>query len=134
MRNIEASPWLGHTELRKTEKSVEATRMPYTFGLDVALSRPKTDEASDSKMPETDFSKTPPPPVATTPAERAQIEAMVASFKAAAAKPDATPADRVRLDAMAKALEAAQTKTNYTAPAKSIFGPASATTAGGTKP
>lgn len=45
MRNIEASPWMGHTDLRKTEKSAEATRMPYTFGLDVALVTPKNDVA-----------------------------------------------------------------------------------------
>ena len=134
MRNIEVSPWMGHADLRKTENSHDSSRMPYTFGLDVALSRPKTDEAGDSKMPETDLSKMPAPPVATTPAERAQVEAMVSDLKAASTKPNATPADRARLDAMAKALEAAQTKTNYTTPAKSAFGPASATTAGGTKP
>jgi len=51
MKNIEASPWLGHTELRKTEKSVEVTRMPYTFGLDIALSRPKPDQVTDSGAP-----------------------------------------------------------------------------------
>jgi len=51
MKNIEASPWLGHTELRKTEKSAEATRMPYTFGLDIALSRPKADQVADSGAP-----------------------------------------------------------------------------------
>jgi type IV pilus assembly protein PilN len=51
MKNIEASPWLGHTELRKTEKSTEATRMPYTFGLDIALSRPKPDQVADAGMP-----------------------------------------------------------------------------------
>jgi type IV pilus assembly protein PilN len=51
MKNIEASPWLGHTELRKTEKSAEATRMPYTFGLDIALSRPKPDQVADSGAP-----------------------------------------------------------------------------------
>jgi type IV pilus assembly protein PilN len=44
MRNIEASPWMGHADLRKTENSHDSTRMPYTFGLDVALSRPKSDE------------------------------------------------------------------------------------------
>jgi type IV pilus assembly protein PilN len=44
MRNIEASQWMGHADLRKTENSHDASRMPYTFGLDVALSRPKPDE------------------------------------------------------------------------------------------
>lgn len=47
MRNIEASPWMGHTDLRKTEKSNEATttRMPYSFALDVTLTTPKNDAA-----------------------------------------------------------------------------------------
>jgi type IV pilus assembly protein PilN len=45
MRNVESSPWMGHTDLRKTENTHDATRMPYAFGLDVTLSRPKTDEA-----------------------------------------------------------------------------------------
>jgi type IV pilus assembly protein PilN len=44
MRNIEASQWMGHADLRKTENSHDSSRMPYTFGLDVALSRPKSDE------------------------------------------------------------------------------------------
>jgi type IV pilus assembly protein PilN len=44
MRNIEASPWMGHADLRKTENTHSSTRMPYTFGLDVTLSRPKSDQ------------------------------------------------------------------------------------------
>jgi type IV pilus assembly protein PilN len=48
MRNIEASPWMGHADLRKTENSHADTRMPYTFGLEVALSRPKG-EAGDGE-------------------------------------------------------------------------------------
>lgn len=44
MRNIEASPWMGHADLRKTENSHDSSRMPYTFGLDVSLSRPKQDQ------------------------------------------------------------------------------------------
>ena len=45
MRNIEASPWMGHADLRKTENTHGGdTRMPYNFGLDVALSRPKSDD------------------------------------------------------------------------------------------
>lgn len=51
MKNIEASPWLGHAELRKTEKSANTTRMPYTFGLDIALSRPKPDQIDGSSAP-----------------------------------------------------------------------------------
>ncbi|KRE89840.1 fimbrial assembly protein [Frateuria sp. Soil773] len=51
MRNIEASPWMGHADLRKTENTHGDTRMPYTFGLDVALSRPKQDEAGQGGTP-----------------------------------------------------------------------------------
>lgn len=43
MRNIEASPWMGHADLRKTEIDKKDLRMPYTFGLTVTLSRPKDD-------------------------------------------------------------------------------------------
>ena len=46
MRNIEASPWMGHADLSKTENTHDATRMPYTFGLNVTLRRPKPDDAS----------------------------------------------------------------------------------------
>lgn len=40
MRNIEASPWMGHADLRKTENTHDASRMPYSFGLDVRLNTP----------------------------------------------------------------------------------------------
>ena len=49
MRNIEASPWMGHADLRKTENSHNSTRMPYTFGLNVTRRRPKTDEVGADK-------------------------------------------------------------------------------------
>jgi type IV pilus assembly protein PilN len=48
MRNIEASPWMGHADLRKTENTHGDSRMPYAFGLDVALSRPKSAEDGGS--------------------------------------------------------------------------------------
>ena len=67
MKNIEASPWLGHTELRKTEKSAEATRMPYTFGLDIALSRPKADQVADSGAPAGASSAAAPAKAASAP-------------------------------------------------------------------
>jgi type IV pilus assembly protein PilN len=51
MRNIELSPWMGHADLRKTENTHDATRMPYQFGLNVTLSRPKTDEIDADKAP-----------------------------------------------------------------------------------
>jgi hypothetical protein len=107
MRNIEASSWLGHTDLRKTEKSVEATRMPYTFGLDVALSRPKADDPMIARWRPTqqDARRQLPPRRRSARKSRRWYR-----FESGG-KPNATPADRARLDAMAKALEAAQTKT-----------------------
>ena len=43
MRNIEASPWLGPADLTKTEKEKgNSSVMPYVFGLDVTLSKPKS--------------------------------------------------------------------------------------------
>jgi type IV pilus assembly protein PilN len=48
MRNLEASPWLGHPDLRKTEaKKGNEKRMPYEFSLDVKLRKPEgTDDAA----------------------------------------------------------------------------------------
>lgn len=51
MRNIESSPWMGHVDLRKTENSHDASRMPYSFGLDVKLSRPTGDSADAPASP-----------------------------------------------------------------------------------
>jgi type IV pilus assembly protein PilN len=48
MRNIEASPWMGQADLSKTENSHDASRMPYSFGLTVALQRPKQDDGTDA--------------------------------------------------------------------------------------
>ncbi len=50
MRNIEASPWMGHADLSKTENTHDATRMPYVFGLNVTLSHPKSDEVGADKI------------------------------------------------------------------------------------
>ena len=70
MRNIEASPWMGHTDLRKTEKSTEAatTRMPYTFGLDVTLITPKTDVALSGVAGPASASSVAKPAPSTVPA------------------------------------------------------------------
>jgi type IV pilus assembly protein PilN len=46
MRNIEASPWMGQTDLSKTENTHDASRMPYTFGLTVGLQKPKSDDGT----------------------------------------------------------------------------------------
>jgi len=51
MRNIETSPWMGHADLSKTENTHNGTRMPYVFGLNVLLSKPKSDEVDAGKTP-----------------------------------------------------------------------------------
>lgn len=45
MRNIEASPWLGSTDLVKTENKRSDSRTPYEFELVVHLDKPKTTES-----------------------------------------------------------------------------------------
>ncbi len=67
MRNIEASPWMGHADLRKTENTHGDSRMPYAFGLDVALSRPKQDESGEGL----DDAHTPVLPASQVPANGA---------------------------------------------------------------
>lgn len=53
MRNIEASQWMGHVDLRKTENIHDTSGMPYSFGINVKLSKPKADEsgATDDLAP-----------------------------------------------------------------------------------
>jgi type IV pilus assembly protein PilN len=51
MRNIEGSPWMGQTDLSKTENSHDASRMPYSFGLTVALQKPKDDGTDQGAAP-----------------------------------------------------------------------------------
>ena len=92
MRNIESSPWMGHTDLSKTENSHNATRMPYTFGLTVSLSRPKTGEADDGKAP---------------------VLPATSSSTAPAAMPAA-------LSAVAKAVTTVPAKSSDTVPAKPV--------------
>jgi type IV pilus assembly protein PilN len=97
MRNIESSPWMGHADLRKTENTHDATRMPYQFGLDVALSRPKTDEVDPGKAPvepaaASTAATAPAVPAALGAAAKA-VTAPAASATSATAKPapEATP-------------------------------------------
>lgn len=51
MRNIQASPWMGDVQLSGTEKGKADSRMPYTFGLKVALTRPTEEEIAAGKAP-----------------------------------------------------------------------------------
>jgi type IV pilus assembly protein PilN len=47
MRNIDASPWMGHSDLKKIENKADAKdvekKLPYAFSLDVKLRTPKAD-------------------------------------------------------------------------------------------
>jgi type IV pilus assembly protein PilN len=45
MRNLDASPWMGGADLEKTQITYRTGRMPYTFGLNVKLSEPSTEES-----------------------------------------------------------------------------------------
>jgi type IV pilus assembly protein PilN len=104
MRNIESSPWMGHTDLRKTENSHDSTRMPYTFGLDVALSRPKADQPDDGT---------------STPG---------------ASSTTAAPAVPAALGSMAKSMAGMPAKPSSVAPATVPAKPSSAAATGGAKP
>ncbi|WP_158880172.1 PilN domain-containing protein [Rhodanobacter sp. L36] len=106
MRNIESSPWMGHADLRKTENSHDSTRMPYTFGLDVALSRPKADQPDGG-----DGSAVP-----------------------GASSTTAAPAVPAVLGSMAKAMAGMPAKSASVAPATVPAKPTSAAATGGAKP
>ncbi len=88
MRNIEGSPWMGHVDLRKTENTHDATRMPYQFGLNVTLSRPKSDEIDADKVPVEPASSA----SSATPAVPAAPGAAVKGLTAPPAKPAAAAA------------------------------------------
>jgi type IV pilus assembly protein PilN len=97
MRNIEASPWMGHADLRKTENSHDSSRMPYTFGLDVALSRPSSDQGSgtDGSTPATSgtAAATPAPAVpAVLGAAAKAMTSMPAKSSTAVSAPSTPPA------------------------------------------
>jgi type IV pilus assembly protein PilN len=107
MRNIDNSPWMGHSDLRKLEnqsgnKDVDK-KMPFLFSLDVRLRKPQ--EAQDGEQaannpaakgagaasggtPSTDAGKAPP---AAKP-EPAKPEPAPSGGKPASAAPSATPA------------------------------------------
>jgi type IV pilus assembly protein PilN len=84
MRNVESSPWMGHADLRKTENTHDATRMPYVFGLDVTLNRPKTDETEAGKE------LVPPAKAGSAPSPTVVPAALGAAAKAITSKPAAS--------------------------------------------
>lgn len=98
MRKVEASPWMGHVDLRKTENSHDASRMPYTFGMDVTLSQPKADDAKgDAELAPAAAGSVASPSAATVPpalgaAAKAVTDTPAKSGSAAAAaRPEARP-------------------------------------------
>lgn len=69
MRNVEASPWLGHPDLKKTEiKRNAEKRMPYDFAMDVKLRKPAGSEenpdGTTTAAPGTPATPAVPPPPA----------------------------------------------------------------------
>ncbi|HEY4146216.1 PilN domain-containing protein [Pinirhizobacter sp.] len=89
MRNIEASRWMGHVDLRKTENSHDASRMPYSFGLDVKLSRPTGDSADAPASSSTAAGAVPAVPTPLAGAAKSVLPSPAAS---AGAPPTAAPA------------------------------------------
>ena len=92
MRNIESSQWMGHADLRKTENTHGDSRLPYSFGLDVALSRPKSDENGDgtgSDHGPAAASSAAPQPAASNVAQPAKAATVVAPAKPAVPAPAA---------------------------------------------
>jgi type IV pilus assembly protein PilN len=76
MRNIDASPWMGRTDLRKIENKSGAKdsdkKMPYVFSLDVKLKKPEdTQDAGKADKGVAPINETAPagsaPPVAPAP-------------------------------------------------------------------
>lgn len=88
MRNIEASPWMGHADLRKTENMHDASRMPYAFGLDVRLRSPA--DAPDGSPASS--STVVAPPQAAVPAPLANAATALAGKPALAPAATAAPA------------------------------------------
>jgi type IV pilus assembly protein PilN len=121
MRNIEASPWMGHVDLRKTENSHDSSRMPYSFGLDVKLTRPGADDANDDSKPIVPASSS----TAAAPASATVPAVLGKSASAVTAVPSATSPATV------------QAAAPSTAPAVAPAGaghPATPTSTGGAKP
>ena len=95
MRNIEGSPWMGHADLSKTENTHNGTRMPYVFGLNVLLSKPKSDEVDAGRTPvlSADAGSSAAPAAAVPAASGTAPKAATASpaQPATTATPEATP-------------------------------------------
>jgi type IV pilus assembly protein PilN len=88
MRNIDNSPWMGRTDLRKIENKTGTKEVdkktPYVFSLDVKLRKPE--EAQDKSMAEGAAA-----PAGTTEAAPAAATTQAGSAAAPAAAPATTP-------------------------------------------
>jgi len=110
MRNVDVSPWMGRTDLRKIENKAGTKdadkKMPYLFSLDVKLHKPEDAQQGDGAKPDAKVAGGPPAGAAETgdkkPADLgAQLDSAAtklmnkpapADDKAGASKPAATPA------------------------------------------
>ncbi|MBO9664285.1 PilN domain-containing protein [Dokdonella sp.] len=96
MRNIDVSPWMGRSDLRKTENKANAKdadkKLPYLFSLDVKLRKPE-DMQGDGQG--TDPAKQPPAPPAPQAEEKkpADLGAQLDSAAAKLMNKPAPPAD-----------------------------------------
>jgi type IV pilus assembly protein PilN len=104
MRNIEASPWMGHADLRKTENTHDASRMPYSFGLDVRLNSPG--EADPGAAPA--GASTAAKPAAAVPAPLANAANAAVGKPAPAATPAPAPAPQAATPPAAAAPQGAK--------------------------
>jgi type IV pilus assembly protein PilN len=118
MRNIEASPWMGHADLRKTENTHDASRMPYSFGLDVHLNTPVAGSDGTAPAPASTAAAAAP---ATVPAGLVNAATVVTG----------TPAAPAPAHTVAGAPVAAPAATAAPAPAQA---PASGSAQAGGKP
>ncbi len=107
MRNVDVSPWMGRTDLRKIENKTGAKdadkKMPYLFSLDVKLRKPEDAQQGDAAKSDTkvaggaaDASDKKAPPDLGAQLDNAATKLMnkpaPADNTAPAAKPTATPA------------------------------------------
>jgi type IV pilus assembly protein PilN len=92
MRNIEASPWMGHADLGKIENKAGTNgvdkKMPQVFSLDVKLRKPEEAQGAEAADEVADTAK----PSAAARASNEVGGAAAPAAPAAAATPATTPA------------------------------------------
>lgn len=104
MRQLEASPWMGQADLKKTVNNHDSTRTPYSFGLDMTLSKPTDEEREAARQDDADGSG--------DEADAETVDAPDAKNVAATGRPAASGSSsslfdtRVRVENVKDALEA----------------------------